>query len=124
MKTPMLTVIDPTATGSDPPRKLGANGLVLWRNVQHGYVIEDAAGVEMLLQCCEAADTCAALQAEIERDGTIIRTGRRGPPRDHPGLKHLLGARAFIVRTLQKLGLDAEAVRPHSGRPPGPSFGT
>jgi hypothetical protein len=38
-------------------------------------------------------------------------------PRDHPLLKHELAARSFVVRTLQRLGLNMEAVKP-TGRPP------
>jgi len=36
--------------------------------------------------------------------------------REHPGLKHELAARSFVVRTLARLGLDVEAIKP-VGRP-------
>jgi hypothetical protein len=42
--------------------------------------------------------------------------------RDHPGLKHELAARAVVVRTLARLGLDLEAVKP-VGRPAAKSYG-
>jgi hypothetical protein len=55
-----------------------------------------------------------SLRDAIDRDGEIIRT--KAGPREHPGLKHELAARAFVVRTLHKLGLDVEAIKP-IGRP-------
>ena len=119
MKTPKLTVIQPGANITAPPRKLGPSGLALWRLQEH-YRITDSGGTEMLCQCCEASDTVAALQAEIDADGHVIRT--KAGPKSHPGLRDLLAARAFIVRTLARLGLDVEPICP-LGRPPGPSFG-
>ena len=119
MKTPKLTVIEPSAIVAPPPRELGQSGLVLWRNIQQHYRIDDAGGTEMLLQLCEASDTAAQLQAEIDADGHVIRT--KAGPKSHPGLRDLLAARAFIVRTLARLGLDVEPIRP-IGRPPGPQF--
>jgi hypothetical protein len=88
--------------------------------VQEHYRITDSGGTEMLCQLCEAADTAASLQAEIDADGHVIRT--KAGPKSHPALRDLLAARAFIVRTLARLGLDVEPIRP-LGRPPGPSFG-
>ena len=52
----------------------------------------------------------------MDLGGEIIST-KQGPI-EHPGLRHELQARAFVVRTLQRLGLDVEAVKP-VGRPPG-----
>jgi hypothetical protein len=52
----------------------------------------------------------------IDRDGELIR-GKAGA-KEHPLLKHELAARAFVCRTLQRLGLDVEAIKPQ-GRPPG-----
>ena len=120
MKPPKLTIVDPSATGSEPPRKLGLSGLRLWQNVQRHYRVDDAGGVEMLCQLCEAADTANALQSAIDEDGSVIRT--KHGPRPHPALRELLAARSFIVRTLQRLGLDVEPLRPQGGRPPGPQF--
>jgi hypothetical protein len=37
--------------------------------------------------------------------------------REHPALKHELSNRAFVVRTLSRLGLDVEPLRPSVGRP-------
>ena len=39
-------------------------------------------------------------------------------PKEHPMVKHRMIARAFIVRTLSRLGLNFEPVRSSIGRPP------
>jgi hypothetical protein len=83
------------------------------------YQIADSGGCEMLRQICEAADRVAEFSRVIERDGAMIR-GKLGP-RDHPLLKHELSARAFIIRSLHRLGLDVEPVRA-VGRPSSATF--
>jgi hypothetical protein len=75
----------------------------------------DAGGIEMLAQACQALDRAEALREEIDQDGAVIRV--RGTIRDHPALKHELANRAFVVRTLARLGLNFEPVRPSVGRP-------
>jgi hypothetical protein len=102
---------------SDPPRKLGAHGGALWRAVMSEYQIEDSAGLTMLAQACIVLDRAEQCRKQIERDGVVIRA-RSGPARDHPALKHELASRAFVVRTLARLGLDVEPVG-RVGRPPG-----
>lgn len=99
-----------------PSRPIGKHGKQLWNSVTEEYGIEDAGGVEMLTLACQALDRAEDLAAAIKRDGTVIRS--KGIIRDHPALKHELAARSFVVRTLQRLGLDVEAVKP-VGRPPG-----
>jgi hypothetical protein len=81
------------------------------------YAIEDSGGLEMLALACEALDRVADLRAEIERDGAVVRT--RGIVKDHPALKHVQSAEAFVVRTLSRMGLNFEPVKP-VGRPGGP----
>jgi hypothetical protein len=118
-KTP-LTVVLPgplTVVLAAPPRKLGEPGMALWRSVTGEYRIEDAAGIEFLTQACQAADRVEALAAQITADGEIVRT--RAGPRAHPGLKDEVALRSFIVRTLERLGLNFEAIRPTPGRPGG-----
>jgi hypothetical protein len=80
-------------------------------------VVDDAAGIQMLLQCCLALDRLEALAEQISRDGEVIRS--RGGVRSHPGLKDEVALRSFVCRTLRSMGLNYEPVRLGSGRPPG-----
>src|SRR5262245_43653632 len=114
-KTPLIVVQNPVANTPDPPRSLGNHGRSLWDRIMAEYLIQDSGGSEMLCQAAEAVDLIAALDEEIRRDGLIVHT--RGGVRDHPALKHQLAARAFVVRTLHRLGLDVEPLRPAPGRP-------
>ena len=106
---------DGASTGAEPPRNIGPYGRKLWDQVMREYAIEDAGGIEMLAQACQALDRAEALREEIDQDGAVIRV--RGTIRDHPALKHELANRAFVVRTLSRLGLNFEPVRPSVGRP-------
>ena len=81
------------------------------------YQIIDSGGLEMLTAACQQLDRAKSLREQIDRDGEIIRT--KAGLREHPGLKHELAARAFVVRTLARLGLDVEAIK-SVGRPPSP----
>jgi hypothetical protein len=67
------------------------------------------------MQACLAADRTAALAARIDADGETIHT--KMGLKAHPCLKDELAARAFICRTLQRLGITDEIIRP-IGRPP------
>ena len=66
-------------------------------------------------QCCQAVDLAEALSARIAEDGEIIRT--MNGIKAHPAIKDGLAARSFVVRTLQKLGLNFEPLRTAPGRP-------
>jgi hypothetical protein len=114
---PRLTVIGTGSTEPQPSRPLGLHGQALWRRVTSEYDIEDAAGVELLTQCCAAVDLAEALSARIAEDGEVIR----GPTglRVHPAVKDSLAARGLAIRTLTKLGLNFEPLRAGPGRPPG-----
>ena len=70
----------------------------------------------MLASACQALDRAERCREAIDNEGEMIRTKAAGP-RDHPLLKHELAARSFVVRTLQRLGLNMEAIKP-TGRPP------
>jgi hypothetical protein len=64
-----------------------------------------------------ASDRVGQLAEQISRDGPIVHTP--SGPRAHPALRDELQGRAFVVRCVEKLGLNFEAVRPTAGRPPG-----
>jgi hypothetical protein len=114
-KKTSLTLVGTADDPAAPPRNLGRHGLNLWRTILSEYEIDDAGGREMLAQACVALDRAEECAAEIERDGITIRT--KNGPKDHPALRHELGNRGFVVRTLSRLGLAVEAIKP-VGRPP------
>jgi hypothetical protein len=103
------------ATGVQPPRKLGLSGRRLWDEILSEYRIEDRAGLELLCLACEATDRVERLAAQIDADGEVLQT--KAGPKAHPGLKDELAGRAFVARTLERLGPNLEAVKP-VGRPP------
>ena len=109
-------MLDPITTTSRPPRKLGTPGLSLWDSIMSEYQIEDRGGIELLMQACEAADRVAQLGQKIDADGLMLES--RTGPKSHPLLKDEVANRAFICRTLERLGLNLEAVKP-MGRPSG-----
>jgi hypothetical protein len=114
---PALSIVSPETTGGSPPRDLGQHGRKLWDEVQAAYGITDRGGVELLAQACQAADRAEALADAIARDGSVVYS-RSGVPKSHPAIKDELANRAFVVRTLERLGLNVEAVKPGPGRPP------
>ena len=108
---PPLTVVDPDLLSwPPPPRALGRHGMALWQTVQGEYSIEDPGGIELLAQACAAVDRLEALAERINADGEIIVV--RGVPKPHPALREELSARSFVCRTLERLGLNLEAVKP------------
>jgi hypothetical protein len=120
---PAFSIVSPETTGRapgrDPPRPLGEPGRALWDRVQGEYGIEDIGGIELLAAACSTLDRAEELSAIIADDGAVIRSDS-GVPRAHPAVKDELACRAFVVRTLERLGLNIEAVKP-VGRPPRPS---
>jgi hypothetical protein len=116
-RPPLRIVGQPDLTGPQPSRALNAPGQGLWRRVTEEYAIEDAAGVEMLTQACQALDRAEALAARVSEDGEIVRTPNG--IKAHPAIREELAARGFVVRTLQRLGLNFEPLRTAPGRPPG-----
>jgi hypothetical protein len=116
---PRLAVIgsSPTSTAPAPPPQLGDIGAELWADIVAEYEFEDRGSYETLAQACAAADRAERCRRQIDQDGELIQTNTG--VRDHPLLKHELAARAFVVRTLARLGLDLEPVRAGPGRPTG-----
>jgi P27 family predicted phage terminase small subunit len=115
---PPLSIVSTETTGISPPRPLGPHGKALWDRVQREYQITDTGGIELLAQACAALDRAEALAEAITRDGEVIHT-RTGVPKTHPAVKDELACRAFVVRTLERLGLNIEAIA-KPGRPAKP----
>ncbi len=103
------------------PADLGPHGAALWTRVTGEYDVSDAGGVAMLEQACHAADRAENCRVAIDRDGEMIAHERGA--REHPLLKAEMAARAFVVRTIQRLGLSFEPVRSGPGRPGIRGFG-
>jgi hypothetical protein len=119
-KSAFSIVSNQVPTGSPPPWPLGLHGLALWNRVMAEYGIRDTGGLEILAQACAAEDRAEALAEAIARDGAIVY-GRGMVPRAHPAVKDELACRAFIVRSLERLGLNIESVNAGPGRPATPS---
>ena len=100
----------PVATPTD----LGASGAELWRAITSEYDIADIGGRTLLAQLCKAHDRAESCRAAIERDGELVVT--RGGSKEHPLIRAELQNRAFICRTLMRLGISYEPVKP-IGRP-------
>jgi hypothetical protein len=116
MSTKKLELVKaPRADHPPPPRPLGKDGMAMWLQIQGEYLIADSGGIELLFQACAACDRVQSLSEQIARDGEVIRT--KHSVKAHPALRDELANRSFICRTLHRLGLDVEAVRP-PGRPP------
>jgi hypothetical protein len=79
------------------------------------YAIRDRGGIEILAQLCAAQDRVESLRAAIDQDGETVHT--KTGPRAHPALRDELQLRAFICRSLERLGLNIEPIR-SPGRPP------
>jgi hypothetical protein len=107
-------------TPAPPPRELGSHGKQLWNKVQREYRIDDCGGIETLAQICGAVDTIEALSDAIRAEGWTIQT--KAARRAHPAIREQTQLRAFVVRSLQVLGLGVEALKPAAGRP-GKGFG-
>ena len=115
-KLKLVTSETASETTLSPPRKLGVHGRALWNSILAEYAIDDVAGREMLALGCAALDTAEACAAQVAADGVVIRT-KGGGIREHPSIRGELANRSFVVRTLGRLGLDAEPIKA-IGRPP------
>lgn len=117
---PHLTVAASGGTevvsGNSPPRPLGEHGAKLWHALTAAFDLTDEGGRQLLAQTCEAVDRVESLRAEIDRDGQLIHT--KAGVRDHPLLRHELSGRAFITRSLARLGVLDEPLKA-IGRPTG-----
>jgi hypothetical protein len=103
---PPLTLVGPGSTAPAPPRTLGP----------HGLHILDCGGVELLCLACQALDRAESLSEAIAAEGETVRT--RTGIRAHPALRDEPANRAFITRTLTKLGIATEPIK-SPGRPGG-----
>jgi hypothetical protein len=99
-----------------PPTNLDATGRALWDEVTSVFAWDDPGNYRVLEQCCFALQRAERCRAVIDDQGEMLMV--RGQVRSHPLLRDELQNRAFVVRSLAKLGLDLEPLR-SPGRPPG-----
>lgn len=113
-KKPRLTVVKETSNTSGAPPTLGKAGAAMWTTLMRDYEISNSAGKELLLQACCAKDRIAEIGVIVEREGCLVPT-KQGL-KENPLLKIELSLQAFVVRTLMRMGLNDEVIRP-VGRP-------
>jgi hypothetical protein len=107
---PRSSVISGEGTGLEPPAGLGVAGTAFWRRVQAEYGISDIGGLALLEEICAAVDRVRSLTEQINADGPAIRS--RGSLRSHPCLQAEIQNRAFIARSLERLGISVQEVKP------------
>ena len=116
-KVALSVVVAPPEPGSirpQPPRKLGKFGLSLWNSIQAEFHVSDAGGIEVLAQACATVDRAEGLRARIDAEGETFQS--RGGIKPHPCLKDELACRAFVSRSLSRLGVLDEPLKA-LGRP-------
>jgi hypothetical protein len=117
IERPPLNLVSSTASIISPPIQLGSHGTKLWNAIMSEYCIGDAGGLQLLGEACAARDRAESLAEAIARNGAVVYS-RAGVPKSHPAVKDELAARALVIRTLERLGITTEAIRPTPGRPP------
>jgi hypothetical protein len=116
MKKPLQLVPSHPPTDPDPPSTLAEPGRDLWRRLTAAYDFRDEGGKELLTQLCASTDRAESCRAQIDRDGELLVV-KGGAFREHPLLRTELACRAFISRTIMRLGLNVEPIKPGPGRP-------
>jgi len=112
----------PPADLEATPAGLGEHGTRLWREVQSEFSIRDVGGRELLAQACAVLDMAEMCRAQITTDGLMQKMS--SGMREHALVKHELANRAFLVATLQKLGVTSEPAKLHGApyKAYGPGF--
>jgi hypothetical protein len=93
----------------------------VWNRVTAAYAIADVGGIELLCLACQAIDRAESCREAIDRDGEMVR-GSAGAWRANPLLRDELANRAYVARTIDRLGINSAALK-RAGRPPGTSAG-
>lgn len=102
-KSSLSLVGSPPTGGEPPPTSPGAK---LWKSEMAERKFTRAGDRELLKQICIMTDRVEAIAEQIEADGEVYRV--RGKPTPHPALRDELAARAFIARSLARLGIVGE----------------
>jgi hypothetical protein len=110
-----LRLID---SAGSPPLPLQQHGMALWNRITEDYDISDAAGIELLCLACQALDRAEECREVIDENGTASIVQPSGMIRENPLCKVELANRAFVSKTLERLGVNQEPAKAN-GRPPG-----
>ena len=98
-----------------PPGSKAA-GRALWRSILENYELETHE-LTLLRQACAVADTCAALQVVIDRDGVLIENRFREPVA-HPATVELRQQRIVLTRLVVALRVPlGDQEQQHGARP-------
>jgi P27 family predicted phage terminase small subunit len=100
------------------PKSLSREAKTWWRKIQAEYGIDDEAGLLLLQTACESFDRMRSCQAEIDRDGQVVKD-RFDQDKPHPLLSVERDARSQMMQALKQLNLDLEPLRDGPGRPGG-----
>lgn len=87
------------------PAGLSSEARKLWQDVIDDFEIDDAGGLAVLRQLCEALDRLRQCQAAITKEGVTVK-GYRGQPRPHPLLKTEAECRRQMLACYRALNLD------------------
>jgi hypothetical protein len=104
-------------TDNNPPSK--SSGAKLWERIMDENHFTRPGDLALLKQACIMTNRADALAEQIDADGGPVLY-IHGVSRPHPALKAELDARAFVTRTLCRLGVvgEVKAKKPGPGRPP------
>ena len=87
------------------PAELSPEARQLWSEILEDYQIDDAGGLAMLRQLCEALERLRECQKAIKADGMTVK-GYRNQPRPHPLLKTESECRRQMLACYRALNLD------------------
>lgn len=90
---------------AEPPRHLKAGARRMWRELQHDYMLDDAAGVALLRAACEAFARAEEARAKIAQNGAVVED-RFGQPKMSPWVLIERDARGAMVGALRALRLE------------------
>jgi phage terminase small subunit len=96
---------------STPPAALGGAGKRLWRAIVKDVAADwelDAKDLATLTEAARIADTLAALEKAIKRQGAVVE-GSTGQPRVHPAIGEANKLRETQHRLLRSIELEAPA---------------
>ena len=89
-----------------PPAHLGPDGRALWRRVIADFVVDDAAGVELIRLAAEALDRAAQAREILAVEGLTI-DGRFGA-KTHPAVAIERDSSLRAARLLRELGVTLD----------------